>query len=54
MTKLDNLNFDKIQIVIKIKNSHCDKTKAKQVVTKLKNLNCDTTQKLNFFQNSIF
>ena len=49
------------QIVLKLKNTKCDKTKKNQIVTKLKNLtvtklkktnNFDKTQKLWLWQNS--
>ena len=53
MTKLNNSNCDKTQIVTKFKNSNCEKRKTAQtqIVTKLKNWKCDTTKEKKLCNN---
>ena len=50
--KTQNSNFDKSQIVTKLKKSKCGKNQKNQTVTILYNSKCYQTQKLKMWQNS--
>ena len=42
-SKIQIVQHSKTQIVTKLINTNCDKTKKKNIVTKLKSFNCDKT-----------